>query len=100
MEMKTTAGKQGFVFSSLVLLVLGSVAVKLLHLSPLANNVVVLSTAVLMAVLVLLFYMGLRREVKLVWEVFAVPVVLFVILLVLLMPDIGHFTFGLFDRPW
>jgi len=80
----------GFVFSSLVVLVFCSVGVSLLHLSPAINNLVIFAIAFFMAALVALQYMGLRLEGPLVVWLVIIPSVLFVIVVVLMMPDVAH----------
>jgi len=79
-------------FSLLILLVLGSVGASLMYFSPTTNNAVVLVAAFLMAALVVTQYMGFKREGWTVRMTIAVPVMLFVILFVLLLPDIAHFS--------
>ena len=81
----------GITFSFLVFLVLGSVGASLMHLPPSTNNVIVLAAAFFMAGLVVSQYMGLKVESWVVRLTVAVPVVLFIILVVLLLPDIAHF---------
>ena len=78
------------VFSFLVALVLCAVGVSLLHLPPLANNLAIFAVAFVMAGLVVAQYMDLRMEGLTVKLVVAVPVILFAILVILLMPDVAH----------
>jgi caa(3)-type oxidase subunit IV len=78
------------IFSLLVVLMLCAVGVSLLHLSPLAKNLAIFAVAFLMAGLVVVQYMGLNLEGPIVKWVIAVPVLLFAILVILLMPDIAH----------
>ena len=86
------------VFSLLVVLVLCAVGVSLLHLPPLTNNFAIFAIAFVMAGLVVVQYMGLKMEGPTVRLVVAVPVVLFAILVILLMPDIAHVTIPSFLR--
>ncbi len=85
-------------FSFLILLVLGSVGVSLLHLPSSIHNAIVLTAAFLMAGLVASQYMGLKVEGWVVRLTVAVPVILFIILVVLLLPDIAHFSVPSFLR--
>ncbi len=84
------------VFSSLIVLVLSAVGASLLHLPPVVNNVVVLTIAFAMAGLVVAQYMGFKVEGPVIKLVMAVPVLLFVILVIVLMPDIAHVSVRLF----
>ncbi|HVZ79717.1 MAG TPA: hypothetical protein VHE12_02820 [bacterium] len=84
------AVSHGVIFGSLVVLVLLSVGTKFLVLPVLWHNLILFGIATVMAALVLAQYMGLRLEGPLVVWAFIIPVVLFVILTLLLMPDIGH----------
>ena len=90
MEPKTITVNHSLVFGTLVILVLISVGISLLHFSVLMNNVLIFFIAFIMSALVVAQYMGLRFEGRLVVWIFIVPLVLFAILVVALMPDIGH----------
>jgi cytochrome c oxidase subunit IV len=81
---------QGLSFATLVALALLGVGVTLLHLSAPTQNVLVFAVAFLMAAIVVLQYMGLRWEGPLVIWTFLIPVVLFAILVIALVPDIAH----------
>ncbi|SRR5579871_6834386 len=85
-------------FSLLIVLVLGSVGASLMHLPSSTNNTIVLAAAFLMAGLVASQYMGLKVEGWVVRLTVAVPAVLFIILVVLLLPDIAHFPIPSFLR--
>lgn len=89
---KTNPSSHAVTFSLLILLVLGSLGASLLHLAPLANNIIVLAAGFLMAGLVVTQYMGLQTEAWVVRLTVTVPVILFIILVVVLMPDIAHFS--------
>lgn len=78
------------IFSSLVALVLCAVGASLLHLPPVVNNAIVLVIAFAMAGLVVAQYMGLKIEGPVVRLVVTVPVLLFIILVFLMMPDVAH----------
>ncbi len=88
-----------FVFAFLVMLVLISVGVSLLHLSALMNNLVVIGVALVMSALVVAQYMGLRFEGRLVIWSFALPLILFAILVIAMMPDIGHVSVPFGGNP-
>ena len=90
MNPKSVPVRHNLVFSLLVSLVLISVGVSLLHLPPSLNNLIVLGIAFVMAGLVVAEYMGLKREGPMVGVIIAIPVVLFTLLVVLLLPDISH----------
>jgi caa(3)-type oxidase subunit IV len=82
--------KHGFIFSQLAVLALLAVAVTRLHFSGGLNNLLVLGIAFGMAALVLVQYMGLKWRDTYIFWIFVIPVVLFAILVVLLIPDVAH----------
>jgi hypothetical protein len=82
------------IFSLLVVLALLSVGASLLPLSTLFHNLTIFAIALVMAGLVLGQYMGLRLEGPLVLWTFIVPVILFGIIVILLMPDVAHVPVG------
>lgn len=88
------AASHSVIFSSLVALVLLLVGVSFLPLSALFHNLIIFGIALVMAGLVLGQYMGLRLEGPLVVWTFVVPVILFAIIVILLMPDIAHVPVG------
>lgn len=90
MNPQMSTAPHGVIFSSLVALVLCAVGFSLMHLPPLANNVIVLAIAFVMAGLVVTQYMGLKIEGGVVRLVVLVPIILFAILVMVLMPDIAH----------
>jgi len=90
MDGKTSGVNHGAIFSSLVVLALVSVGLTLLHLSPAVNNLAIFAIAFVMAGLVVAQYMGLRLEGAMVIWIVAVPVILFAIIVVAMMPDIAH----------
>jgi caa(3)-type oxidase subunit IV len=90
MASNSGSAKHGFVFGVLVLLALCSVTAGVLHLPVVLNNILIFAIAFAMAGLVVLQYMGLRMEGPLVFWTFLIPVILFAILVVGLMPDIAH----------
>jgi len=90
MEIRTDPANHGPVFTLLMVLVLVATGISLLHLPVAINNSVVLGIAFVMAGLVAAQYMGLRLEGKLVHWIVVVPTVLFLILVVMLLPDIAH----------
>ena len=90
MNPNPTSSNHGILYALLVVLVALAAWVSLLHLSPGLNNLAVFGIAFTMAALVLAQYMGLRWEGPLVLWVFAIPVILFAILVVMLLPDIAH----------
>jgi len=98
MASKSNSATHGVIFGLLVVLMLCSVGTHLLHLEPLATNLVLFTVAFLMAGLVVVQYMGLRTEGHLVKWLFVVPLILFGILVVLLLPDIAHFAVPPFLR--
>lgn len=93
MNSKPAASHQ-VIFSLLVVLVLLSVGASFLPLPALLHNVIIFGIAILMAGLVLGQYMGLRLEGPLVVWTFIVPVILFGVLTLLMMPDIAHVPVG------
>lgn len=84
------AASHEVIFSILVVLLLLAVGAGFLGLPVVTHNLIILGIAFVMAGLVLAQYMGLRIEGPLVLWTILVPVVLFVILVFLLMPDISH----------
>jgi caa(3)-type oxidase subunit IV len=90
MESKGAGMKHEMVFGLLVVLALFSVGTTFLHLSYVWNNIVIFGTAFLMAGLVVAQYMGLRLEGPMVVILFVIPLVLFAIMVILMMPDIAH----------
>jgi caa(3)-type oxidase subunit IV len=96
MEPKSASMNHGPIFILLVALVFSSVGVHLLHLSPAVNNWMVLGIACVMAGLVVAHYMGLKWEGILVDWIVVVPLVLFAILMVVLLPDLGGSSFKFF----
>jgi cytochrome c oxidase subunit IV len=87
---KTVASKHGFVFTVLTLLAFCSITTGFLHLPAGPNNLIIFTVAFAMAGLVVLQYMGLKMESPLVIWTFLVPIILFVVLVVALLPDIAH----------
>jgi cytochrome c oxidase subunit IV len=85
--------KHGFVFVQLIFLALLSVGVRWMPLSGGAHNFLVFGIAFSMAALVLVQYMGLNWRDTLLFWIFMVPVILFAVLVVLLIPDIAHHPF-------
>lgn len=81
---------QGLSFATLVTLALFGVGVTLLQLSPGLQNILVFTAAFIMAGIVVLQYMGLKWEGPLVVWTFLIPVALFAILVIALVPDIAH----------
>jgi uncharacterized membrane protein len=73
-----------------VVLVLASVGIHLAHLPNAVNNLAIFAVAFTMAGLVVLQYMGLKIEGPLVIWLFVIPLILFVILVFLMMPDIAQ----------
>lgn len=90
MDTKASAANHGTVFGILALLALCSIATGVLHFPEALNDVLIFGIAFAMAGLVILQYMGLKLEGQLVLWTFLVPVILFAILVVGLMPDIAH----------
>jgi cytochrome c oxidase subunit IV len=90
MTSNTLPAKHGFLFGILTLLALCSIATVFLHLPAVLNNLIIFAVAFAMAGLVVLQYMGLKMEGPLVVWTFLIPVILFAILVVGLMPDIAH----------
>ena len=94
MSSQTGSTGHGLVFSILVVLVLLAVGISSLHLSAALNNILVFSIAFIMSGLVVAQYMGLRFEGKLVAWIIIIPLLLFAILVIALLPDIAHLPFG------
>ncbi len=90
MESKSAPIHHGLIFSFLVVLVLCSVGLSLLHLSPLLNNLLIFGIAIAMAGLVLFQYMDLRLEGPMVIWLAIIPVVMFLIVVTVLLADTGH----------
>lgn len=90
MDAKTGSANHSVVFGSLVMLVLIAVGISVLHLSVMTNNILIFAIAFIMSGLVVAQYMGLRFEGRLVVWAFVLPLILFVILVIAMMPDIGH----------
>jgi hypothetical protein len=88
----TSKTQHGTIFSMLVVLALSAVGVTYLHLPVMSNNLAVFAVAFVMAALVFFQYMELKLEGKLIYWVMIIPCVLFVILVVLLIPDVCHFS--------
>ncbi|HUO57239.1 MAG TPA: cytochrome C oxidase subunit IV family protein [bacterium] len=88
--MNPAPANHSMVFSLLVVLALIAVGISQIHLSPVMNNLLVFAIAFVMAGLVVSQYMGLKIEGPLVVWLFVIPIVLFAIMVVLMMPDIGH----------
>jgi caa(3)-type oxidase subunit IV len=88
----TSSSNHLAVFSSLVVLALCAVGVTFLHLSAVANNLAIFGVAVVMAGLVVFQYMNLKSEGTIIYWVTIIPLVLFAILVILLMPDVCHFS--------
>lgn len=80
-------GKQGIVFFLLVILVLVSVGVHELHLSLSMEIPFLALIAVTMTALVATRYMKLQTEGIVIYLLAGIPVLLFVVLVVLLIPD-------------
>jgi hypothetical protein len=91
MTLNALPAKHGAIFSQLLVLAVLSVASVFLPLSEAAHALVFLIIAFAMATLVVSQYMGLKGEGPLVVWVFFIPVILFVLLVALLLPDIAHF---------
>ncbi len=90
MDTKSGTANHGLIFSLLVIFVFLSVGVSQLHLSGGMNNLLVFGFAFVMAGLVAAQYMDLRLEGRLIRWIVVIPLVLFFILVVLLLPDIAH----------
>jgi hypothetical protein len=88
MLQNTVSDKHGGIFALLVALALLMTGVSFIHLSGPAHNAVLFGVAGLMAVLVGLQYMGLRRSPMLVYEIILVAFLLFAMLVVILIPDL------------
>lgn len=86
------SSNHAMIFSALVVLALSAVGVYFLHLSFLMNNMAIFSIALLMALLVFFQYMDLKNEGGLIYWVMIVPFVLFGILVVMLIPDVCHYS--------
>lgn len=95
MEPKSASMNHGPIFTLLVALVFSSVGIHLLNLSPIVNNLIVLGIALAMAGLVVARYMGLKWEGRLVDWLVVVPLVLFAILMLILLPDLDGGSLGL-----
>jgi len=91
------AGRHDLVFTIFVALVFVSVTVSLLHLPVTLNNLIVLGIAFVMAGLVAAQYMGLKWEVPMVDVIVAIPLALFALLVVVLLPDIAHVSIPFFS---
>jgi len=86
------------VFLSLVVLTVITVAVYFVHLeSELAKVLLALAIASIKASLVVLFFMHMKFEGKLIYTILIVPLILCVLLVVALIPDILRGP--LFNRP-
>jgi cytochrome c oxidase subunit IV len=86
----TPTAHHKLVYTMLVILALLSVGMGFLHLPAIVNNVAIFTIAFAMAALVVAHYMGLRWEGPIILWTFLVPIILFAILVVLLVPDIAH----------
>jgi len=90
MDPQKASARHNIVFSILAGFVLLSVGVSLLHLPESINNLIVLGIAFLMACLVAAQYMGLKWEGRLIDVIVVIPLALFALLIIVLIPDIGH----------
>lgn len=90
MSSPSTARNHSFIFSLLVVLVLASVGIHQAHLPNTVNNLVIFTIALIMAGLVVFQYMGLKIEGRLVVWLLVIPLILFVALLFLMMPDVAQ----------
>ena len=88
----TPNSKHGLIFSVLVIMAFMAVGVTFLHLPLMINNLAIFTVAAVMAALVFFQYMDLKSEGKLIYWVMIVPFVLFAILVVLLIPDVCHYS--------
>lgn len=86
-------GHQGpsyyLIFAALVVLTVITVAVSYVEMSPAMGLIVAMAIASLKATLVALFFMHLKFEIKPIYIVVGVPLVLTAILVLALLPDIG-----------
>jgi caa(3)-type oxidase subunit IV len=87
-----TSSNHTAVFISLIVLVLCAVGVTFLHLSVMTQNFSIFGVAAVMASLVFFQYMNLKSEGHLIYWLTIIPLVLFAILVVLLMPDVCHYS--------
>lgn len=86
------------VFLSLVVLTIITVAVYFIHLeSELAKVLLALAIASIKASLVVMFFMHMKFEGKLIYSILIVPLILCVLLVVALIPDVLRGP--LFNRP-
>lgn len=88
----TTKTSHGMIFSMLVVMALSAVGITLLHLSVMMNNLAIFTVAFVMAALVFFQYMELKTEGKLIYWVMVIPCVLFAILVIMLIPDVCHYS--------
>ena len=82
--------KHEMVFALLAVLAFFSVRTALLHILAFWKNVVIFGAAFVLAGLVVAQYMGFRMEGPVMIIIFVIPLVLFAIMVILLMPDIAH----------
>ena len=94
MGLNTASAKHGLVYGVLFTLAILTVAARLVLSGP-TGNITIFAIAFLMAGLVAVQYMGLKWEGRLIYLVIAIPMVLFIILVVVLIPDVTHFPFHL-----
>jgi caa(3)-type oxidase subunit IV len=90
MSSNVGSAKHGLIFAQLIVLAGLSVLSGFLGLSPIWHTVALFAIAFSMAGLVVAQYMGLKGEGPLIYLVFFIPVVLFAVLVVPLIPDIAH----------
>jgi len=99
MKIHIGSADHGPLFALLVIMALTAAGTSFLHLPPLVNNTIVLAIASVMAVLVVGQYMGLRFKGQLaVWVFFAPALILFLILVVMMLPDIAHIPFAFLGK--
>ena len=94
MGLNTASAKHGLVYGVLFALALLTVVARLVLSGP-VGKIAIFVIAFLMAGLVGVQYMGLKWEGRLIYLVIAIPVVLFIILVVVLIPDVAHAPFHL-----
>ncbi len=87
-----TKTSHGMIFSALVVMALSAVGLTFLHLSTMMNNLAIFTVAFAMAALVFFQYMELKMEGKLIYWVMVIPCVLFAILVIMLIPDVCHYS--------
>ncbi len=95
MKPNVASAKHGLVFGTLVVLAFLMVGARFLPLPGYAGTILLFAIAFVMAGLVVLQYMGLKWEGAIVYAVVAGPLVLFLILVLVLIPDVAHYPFHL-----